>query len=114
MGLTVYESYSDPITAGYPMLALPLVLLGGGPALSWMGTEALRRLGTISFSIYLLHMPVIKIAERLPQRLLDVPGLGFAFILSITLGVSLAANRVIERPAQSAIRGAFAPRRQAT
>lgn len=52
-----------------------------------------RFLGDLSYPVYLLHMPVIAVAERW--------SLGFPFVVSATLILSLAVNLGVERPVKA-------------
>jgi len=57
--------------------------------------------GKISYSLYLLHMPVLKL---LKTPVTDSPVLLLPLFLSLAIGVSYLSFRVIECPARHAIR----------
>ena len=61
-----------------------------------LGLGALRGLGRISYGVYLYHWPVVWWVT--PERLGLDPGAAFAVQLMITLVVSVASFRLIERP----------------
>ena len=68
--------------------------LGSGPAIA---------LGTFSYSLYLMHAPILESLQKLLLRPLELsPGLNFAVLLTLVLPVILAAcyafHRVFEGP----------------
>ncbi len=63
-------------------------------ALSALGRwKPLRVLGTLSFSIYLLHLPVLSLCEALLAQPWVMPG-----FVTGTLGLSLLTYTFVERP----------------
>jgi len=93
-GASMFHGYT--YTAAYG-LAWALILyqaLYHEVALSALGRwKPLRYLGTLSFSIYLLHLPVLSLCEAL----LPVPWVMPAFVAG-TLGLSLLTYTFVERP----------------
>jgi len=93
-GSSMFHGYT--YTAAYG-LAWALILyqaLYHEIALSALGRwKPLRYLGTLSFSIYLLHLPVLSLCEAL----LPVPWVMPAFVAG-TLGLSLLTYTFVERP----------------
>jgi peptidoglycan/LPS O-acetylase OafA/YrhL len=69
-----------------------------------LNAEPLVWLGRVSFSIYLLHMPVLAVLERLlPPHELPLPPLGGALLrdavaLAVVLAASALAYRLVEEP----------------
>ena len=105
LGLTVLPSYADPLTAGVPLLVLYLTLRQAAP-LRFLGTKPLRWLGGISFGLYLIHMPVIWLVERLGLDM-GPPVTGFVAVLALSLVLAWTARHVVEFPAQRAIRARY-------
>jgi peptidoglycan/LPS O-acetylase OafA/YrhL len=70
---------------------------------NWSGGWALRSLGDISYSLYLLHVPVgCQVIDRcLPWATSTAGQLGvLALALALTLGAAILLYRIVERPAQ--------------
>ena len=67
----------------------------------WLSNSLLRFVGRISFSLYLLHMPVLELAYHVPQRLLPGAAKGTAFLAAASLVASLT-YAAIERPGMQA------------
>ncbi|ABC23628.1 acyltransferase family protein [Rhodospirillum rubrum] len=104
--------YFNPF--GVPPLALAtlafmifiLALAKGSPTLFSHG--ALRQLGTLSFSCYVLHFLVLETLPGLTAGLIDTQATGFAAIgmfallwaatLGATVGAAFLAHRLIEQP----------------
>lgn len=109
MGLPVAPNFADPLTIGVPLLLLVLAL-GRAAPLRFLDTAPLHWLGSVSFGLYLIHMPVIE-AVRATGLQETAPLAGFAAILGVALFLSEAARRLIERPAQKALRARLELRR---
>jgi peptidoglycan/LPS O-acetylase OafA/YrhL len=106
---------------GIPAVLLVYGLLACGgetgrlPLHRWM-----VRCGDMSYSIYLVHLPVIHFAYRYGFRLLDHPGLRWLF-LAITVAVSLLASvvfhHIVETPfsqwTKESLENAFGVRKRA-
>jgi len=63
-----------------------------------LGSAPLRALGTISFGVYLWHMPVLyglQLHERFPERF--VPAI--LWVLPLTFALAIASWYLVERPA---------------
>jgi peptidoglycan/LPS O-acetylase OafA/YrhL len=71
------------------------VIYGSGLLNKIMLSQFLTHMGTISFSIYLLHSPIISFARR--GGLSGVGG--FWFVALVTVVVSILSYRLIEKPA---------------
>jgi peptidoglycan/LPS O-acetylase OafA/YrhL len=113
----------DPAFAPFLFSALSYALLLLGLAfcpVSVLVNRATRFLGVISYSIYLLHGPVILLVNRpLYPRIygLDLPtaakfGLCFAVTLAIVLVVAWCASLTVERPGIAVARRIIAARGQ--
>ena len=99
LGVPQTWPFLDPVSAGWPVLALIAALIGVGP-FRWLSTGWLRWLGAVSFAVYLLHMPVIHAVSRLGPE----GPVGFAFILIVTLSLAEVSRRWFERPAAAVIK----------
>ena len=86
----------------YVLTGITLVALAANDGATWLSLRPLVFLGTISYSIYLLHIPIIS-ALLLILGEDVVRGGGKAMVLAIVLLTSWASNRWIERPAQRLI-----------
>jgi len=102
------------------LLALTILgaALSSGHARRILGSRALVWLGEISYSVYMVHFPVLIVIRRLWERLgfaeWQPAGKIFAFLATVVLVVALAAMLfyVVERPARTRLRdqmGRFAP-----
>lgn len=100
LGLPRVPAFADPVGMGYPMLLLVAGLLGLGP-MRLFAARPLRWLGRVSFSVYLLHMPVLAVVVT---ALSGWPAaLQAALVVAATLGLSALTERGIETGAQRAI-----------
>lgn len=108
----VLGQLTAPVTAVVALGGLvPCVALSSGPVASALGAGAMRYLGRISYSIYLLHPFVITVAVRVWRHLLGSvawsgPG-RVAFTLVAISGVTLCAAlayRLGEEPSRRAAR----------
>lgn len=106
LGWPVLHNFMDPVSAGYPALITVFALLAVGP-FALLSNRLFRWLGGISFSLYLLHWPIVRNAKEILGEWAEVPGAGFAFVLITSLALSALANRVLELPAQTALRRRF-------
>jgi peptidoglycan/LPS O-acetylase OafA/YrhL len=72
-----------------------------------------RHLGRLSFSIYLLHFPILFTLVCLAFTALPSPALAFVLFLALTLLAAVAFERLVDRPAIALSRRAGAVRLQA-
>jgi peptidoglycan/LPS O-acetylase OafA/YrhL len=95
-----------PVT---PYLALSLCLAGLVTAvairpdsgLAWLLEQrALRRVGTLSYAAYLLHVPALGLLRRAVPAWREQTTLLFGAGLALTLAFAFAAHTLIERPFQ--------------
>lgn len=98
-GLSVLPNYVDPFTAGWPVAAFFCALLGLGP-FRLLAAPIMRWFGTISFSLYLLHKPVIDILKHAGAS----PVIGVLGTAVISIALAALSQRFIERPAQALLR----------
>lgn len=103
-------------TAGHIIADLPAAL--GFAALVWglaarplavLDSAPLRGLGTVSFGLYLWHMPVLyglQLHERMPERFLPA----LLWIAPITFALAIASWYLVEKPAIALSGRALKPR----
>lgn len=91
------DRFERPWTAHYAGFAIAVVTFAGLYSVRRIAWRPLVWLGEASYSIYLLHMPLAFLAERmLPSSL--PPLVGCALILSVTLVVAGLVHDRVERP----------------
>ena len=105
IGIPTLPSYADPLTAGLPVLVLYLALRNAAP-LQFLRSSFLCFLGSISFGLYLIHLPVISLVKKFDVHTL-APGFGFAVVLALSLFLSWCARHIIEIPAQRSMKSYF-------
>lgn len=99
-GIPRRPAFIDPLSAGYILVLMTATLLNLG-ILHVFSSRLLRWVGKISFSAYLLHMPVIVLVQN---SWASPPSLMQAIVVVIvTFGVSALSMRWIELGAQRAI-----------
>lgn len=97
LGLPNFPVWSDPAC----LIAVASVFLSTlTGALPVLGTRVFRFLGAISYSLYLLHLPVIVGVSVLMGATFGA----FLVALALSLIISTASHRWIELPLQSALR----------
>jgi peptidoglycan/LPS O-acetylase OafA/YrhL len=109
LGLPTYFNFADPLTAGTPLLLLYLACNHASP-LRWLSHSVPRWLGQISFSLYLIHMPILTLVST-AGWLSAWPILGFGVVMATSLLLAWGLNRLLEVPCQSFLRRHFNPRR---
>jgi peptidoglycan/LPS O-acetylase OafA/YrhL len=103
-----------------PLLALTILgaAISGGHLARLLGSRPFVWLGDVSYSVYMVHFPVLIVIRRFWERLgfseWQLAGKIFAFLATVVLVVALAAMLfyVVERPARVRLRdhmGKFAP-----
>ena len=90
--------------AGTTLLLLATV--NSALAQQLLGNRVMAFLGAISFSVYLLHLPVMRVLDAVGLGALPTPLLAFPIVAAVTTGVSFVMWRLVEVPARQAIRGA--------
>ena len=101
----------------FPVLVGALALSTQGMS-RWLSTDAMVLGGKISFSLYLLHMPILEIGYTLMAwypRLAPGTRLGTLLLPHLFLAAVLLAylvHRFVEEPARLALRGIRLPRRR--
>lgn len=118
LAFTVLHLRAEPgvlLTPGYePLVSYALALLIFLALLQAAPTRTpapLRLVGDVSYSLYLLHMPVGFLLLFALDRLAVPFTLGLPVTLAAVLGVSTLTHRFVERPAQTAARRLLARRR---
>ena len=95
LGLPVGPNYWDPLTVGSSVLLFVACLYQLGP-LRILDGAVPRWLGRVSYSVYLLHLPVLLTIERT-----DLPrGLAFMLTFAVTFALAELSFRYIETPAR--------------
>lgn len=101
---TVEQSSSWLYQGGLTVYALGTVLLliavlRPGPVATALATEPLRRLGRISYGVYLIHWPVF--LWLTPERT-DLPAAPLlALRLAVTVGLAMLSFRFVEQPVRT-------------
>lgn len=99
IGISPFQSIRNPLVAIVPLGTL--VLASNFARHNPFNTRAIRHIGNVSFSIYLVHFFIIDAISYLIPQLLS-SDIGFYVTLIITLAVSVAistiTNRLIEVP----------------
>ena len=78
------------------LVLLVAVSSSGAPALAWLRSRALTGLGTISYGVYLLHMPAYQAVQRVAHTRAQL-WLFMALATALTLGLSALSWRYLER-----------------
>ncbi len=102
--------FLDPVAIGYPIAVLGAALAAAGPFRA-LATAPLRWLGGISYSLYLLHMPLILLLIGIGVQDALPGGLAAAAVLAACIFVAWLSARMIERPAQDWLKTRLAPAR---
>ena len=97
--------YNNGLTQGVEALCcvwiLGVVIYGGGP-LRWLNSRAITHLGEISYSFYLIHLPIACVLATLVAVAPIGPIAKSLTLLTVTLPLSIVAAgimyRLIERP----------------
>ena len=93
-GDSLFHGYTYTLAYGLVWALILYQALYHEVALSALGRwKPLRVLGTLSFSIYLLHLPVLSLCEALLPQPWVMPG-----FVTGTLGLSLLTYTFVERP----------------
>lgn len=112
IGIPKTYVFADPISAGYPLALLVAGLLNLG-FFGLFASKPLRWLGKVSFSIYLMHMPVILLIETALPGDSVPPWQKAVLVFVITFAVSSLTENYIEKAAQRAILRRALPSRPA-
>lgn len=91
--------------AGMVVLSIPITLVGLATALLIaflpdLSAGLLNWLGRISYSLYLVHVPIGERLMNISHRLTPHATLGFAIAMALTLLAAWGFNQLIEEPAR--------------
>ena len=109
--------WQDPLV-GAVVLTGPVLLAAtsGDRMMRWLGQRPLQRLGAVSYSLYLVHAPVIGIVAWLGERALGTGAITDAVMVvpavAMSLAVAFVLHRQVEVPAlrwSRALRRPIAP-----
>ena len=88
------------VYAAFPVLTAALFAGAGAPQ-AWLGTRVLHGLGTLSYAIYLVHVPILEVVAIVAGQSVAVL---VPVFFSVTLVAALLAHRLIERPSRALLR----------
>ncbi len=95
----VVETWRDPLAGLFAIGFFCLALTAAGPFAA-LGRRPARWLGRVSYSVYLLHMPVIILVLRAGDQLTWLgPSTSFVAVLVGTLALSAVSHERLEVPA---------------
>jgi peptidoglycan/LPS O-acetylase OafA/YrhL len=69
------------------------------PIWSFLGSALCRHLGRLSFSIYLLHFPILFTIVCLTYTVVPSVGIAFLLFLALTLLAAIGFERTVDRSA---------------
>jgi peptidoglycan/LPS O-acetylase OafA/YrhL len=96
--------WTDPLVLLCMSLVFFIVLFFVPDDTKIMSNKVGDFLGKISYSVYLLHLPLIKLMRTHAR---DHPGIFFFVCLALTIAISTASYYLIEKPCRKAIRERF-------
>lgn len=102
IGIPVLPTPFDPFSIGIPVL-LFYFALRQAPILNFLEASVFQWLGRISFSLYLLHWPIIEFFKLL-EITHEYPFLSFLLILILSMTAAWTSFLVVERTSQDKIR----------
>lgn len=102
LGLEIPAPFVDPVVLIWVGMIFLFALVAVGPFRA-LAHPALRFFGTISYSMYLLHMPIIVTAGHMLRLGIAPAPILFAGAIAATIVVAYLSLRLIERPAQRAL-----------
>ena len=97
LGLPSSPRYADPYVIIFLCFFL-WQLVNNVSAVSFLGMRAFRLVGTISYSIYIIHIPLLELTKYLIESKMIPHYFGFLFLLVSTLAVAAFTFLLIERP----------------
>lgn len=106
LGVSFRSGIEDPLVSIFAVVVL-LSALARSPLLNFFRGNLMRFMGRISYSLYLVHMPVMLVV----YGVLDLEGEKaygmFVPVFAVCIVLSVAANRLIEVPAQRFLRNKY-------
>jgi len=103
LGHPALPAYADPLV----LVLVPVLLalcVAGHRLFAWLAHPVMRWFGQVSFSLYLLHWPVVQLAEEHDLGALVTPLGAFAVVSAVSIAAAALSYRLIERPAQERLR----------
>ncbi len=102
------------MAAALPVAAAALVIVGGMPsggtvASRWLAVRPVRYLGTISYSVYLWHWPLLVLAAGAVGHALS-PRAGIA-VAAMSIPIAAVTQRLVEAPLRRGVLIGAVPRR---
>lgn len=103
LGLPAVMIVFDPYTLAVITACFLCSLVGAGP-FKVLSIRPLRWLGSVSYGVYLTHLPVLLGLEHFAEAGLISPHAVVPLLMATTLAVSALSLRFFERPAQAMFR----------
>lgn len=105
-GLPAFPTFADPVL----IVAVPLLLLCcvlQVRPLAFLGHPIMRWYGKISFSLYLLHWPLLKLSKSIDIERFVHPFGAFVVLAASATLLAAISQKVLERPIMLALRKAL-------
>lgn len=109
IGVFIPPVFADPFSVLFVLVTFVFGLSGNGPYRVLLFPLA-RKLGDLSFGIYLLHMPIIFLVNSIGLKSFAGKPLSFLAICLTTLVCAAISRMVIEIPMGARLRDAFSPK----
>ena len=95
-----------------PLFAVLVIALafGTGPLARALSIKVMGTLGEASYSLYILHLPLLILTLTAMKRLLGAPAAGYAFVIAFQIAIvllSVVCFRQIEIPMRDRVRDAL-------
>jgi peptidoglycan/LPS O-acetylase OafA/YrhL len=94
------------ITSAMYLACLPMALYGEGPVWRWLGAPVFRRLATVGYGVYLVHIPIIdhimvpaaRAAQQHHWSMLFVWPAALASTMVLATAIAYVLHVVVEKP----------------